>query len=176
VIHVTIDERLDDAARRVASATAHDLASRSGLEMEGSVFLGAGSANLITSTDPRPHVLVPLIGARALDAVTRAQILAADALVAMSHFEMAAMRSVGAPGVPIVTIASGGPRQDRVIQTENPLDAVEVEVFLAEAPEVAATLRELDVPLEPFRPAAITEAIIEAIFASNVVTDLDSTR
>lgn len=176
MIHVTIDDRLDDAPRRVATATAHDLAARPALAIECSVFLGAGSASLVTPSDPRPHVVVPLIGTRRLDAITKAQIAAADALVAMDHREEAAMRAAGASTALIITVAAVAPQQERVIHTENPLDAVEVEAFLAEAPEVAASLRVLHVPLEPFRPAAITEAIIEAIFASSGATDLDSIR
>lgn len=176
MIRIAVDDRLNGAALRVARVTAANLARHTGLEITASVFLGSGSAALIAPGDPRPHVLVPLLGTRPLDAVTRAQVATADALVAMSPTEASVIRSLVAATTPIVTVSGAGSRQDQVIHTENPLDAVEVEAFLEEAPEVAAALRALDVPLEPFRPAVITEAIIEGILVSGTRTDLDSTR
>lgn len=166
-----VDPRTADACALVAHAVQHALAGLPDAMPDATVYLGAGSADLVRTADPRPHVVVPLTTTPLLDAISQAQIAQADVLVAMDHAERQRLTRI-APGRPVVVVADADPHGGGVIRTDNPFDAVEVEEFLAMSPHLAAYLPRLELDLRPFDAAPIVDAISEAI----LLATLDSSR
>jgi hypothetical protein len=163
VIRVTLDGRLQHAALVVARAVGDDIRRVAPRDGTGTVYLGAGSVDLIGPSDARPHVIVPLTRGRWLDTVVRDQIGHTDAVVTMDEAEMhalAPMISSRSAVVLVSTVASSTP--PGVIRTGNPFDAAEVQAFRRMCPTIAWELDRHGVPLDDFSPRPVTIAVLEA--------------
>ena len=163
---ISVDGRLAGAARTVALGVEDDLRAMAEPEIDGGVYLGLGSCDLIQPGHPRPHVIVPLTGGRNLDAVEIDQLGHADAVVVMDEAEANRLLHVISPRAALVfvsTIEDVG--ADGVIRTGNPFDAAEVAAFLRACPVHAKALREHGVPVCPFSPRPITVAVLEGLAA-----------
>lgn len=173
MIHIVVDSRLRAPASGVARAISQSLTSLHWNGPSASVYLGAGSAFLISPHDPRPHVVVPLTTNGPVDAVARSQVASADAIVLMDRQE-AVRLGADARRVPTVVILSApSDSRARVIHASNPFDAAEVERFLGSTPDMAATLAHLGVEPRPFDAAHARDAILEAILRAAQAPQID---
>ena len=174
---IAVDRRLAGAARTVALEVESDLRAVAEQEINGCVYLGMGSCDLIHPRHPRPHVIVPLTGGRNLDAVQIDQLGHADAVVVMDEAEANRLLNVISPRAALVLVSTtddagaGG-----VIRTGNPFDAAEVAGFLRACPAHATALREHGVPICPFSPRPITMAVLEGLAACAPPPASDSPR
>ncbi len=135
--------------------------SRSGLPC-ASFLIGVGDPMLIHHGDPRPRVLIPLVGVRHVDAISRTQITSSDAVVVIDPAEAAAI----APFAPPIAVMAGGPGGDGVLAPPSPLDRFTVRRVLGTAPALAQTLG-ID-PATGFDDGvgAVVDAAIEAAIAA----------
>ncbi len=168
-MRVRIDARLAEGPADVAREVVDRLVGHAIASCDGTIYLGTGSADLVTGSDPAPHVIVPLSTNALIDAVSRAQIAHADAVVMMDRVEARRLGPLIA-SAPVVIVAEGADDHGVVIHTANPFDAVEVEAFLALSPHIAAYLLALELDIRPFDSRPIVAAIAEAV----VLVALDS--
>ena len=172
---IAVDGRLVGPPRAVALGVESDLRKIAEHEVDGSVYLGMGSCDLIQPEHPRPHVIVPLTGERALDAVEIDQLGHADAVVVMDEAEANRLLHVVAPRAVLVLVSTvEDSTAGRVIRTGNPFDAAEVAAFLHSCPALAMALHEHGVPMRPFSPRPITVAVLEGLTACAPTLTSDS--
>jgi hypothetical protein len=163
-MYVRVDTRQRGAAQRLTEAIGlglrHHALTR---EIDGSVYLGVGAADLIHQDDPRPHVVVPLTQRALYDPVGRAQIAAADAVVFTDRAELTRLADDVTQAAAVVVIGDATSRERHVIHADNPFDAVEVDRFRGLCGAVALALEEHGAMPPPFSPSAAVEAILEAL-------------
>jgi hypothetical protein len=163
---IAVDGRLVGPPRAVALGVESDLRKIAEHEVDGSIYLGMGSCDLIQPEHPRPHVIVPLTGERALDAVEIDQLGHADAVVLMDETEANQLLHAVAPAAMLILVSTvEDSAAGRVIRTGNPFDAAEVAAFLHSCPALAMALQEHGVPIRPFSPRPITVAVLEGLAA-----------
>lgn len=160
---VVVDAGAMPDERALAEAVDQALKSGPGKFTDGTLFVGSGSAHLISPRDPTPHVFMPLLHDRMVDPVVRAQIVTADAVIFMNRGEALRAPPLHESAIVVVLETEGA---KGVLRSDTPAEGAGVARLATESPELFERLRAHGAAPPPFDFARVAEIVVEAAVAS----------
>lgn len=135
--------------------------------LNGTVVLGCGTVSLLRPDDPRPWVIIPLALTAGPNALGRAQIAHADAVVVVDRHEASLLRPQ-VDTVPIVVMATQSDTSEPFLPAASHADSVAAREEMLSHPALVAALPALGVSgsRASERSALFAEAAIEALVAA----------
>jgi hypothetical protein len=181
---VKVDPSLSGSALAIATAVASRLAHAGGSPMKGTVYLGVQSPSQVEPADPRPHVAVLLRNSRhfvaalqdldPLDPIERERTRLSDAVVVMSHQDLARIPDDSAAANAIVCLGERegvhtDARRTALLSTA-PLDVLAVTEVLGRHADLAGALSRVGAPTPRLDVDVLTNAVLEGLLLGGMGT------